>query len=145
LGDFYGWLIKRNIKVSYTGIDASTLMIKTAKSKYSNGDFRIESIIDFKKRANTYDYVFASGIFNRKIPHHMHFVKDAIKKMFSLSRRGMAFNIMSKKADYLENGEYYADAGEMLNFCMQLSRKIVFRHDYMPHDFSIYIYKEDYR
>jgi hypothetical protein len=61
--------------------------------------------------------------------------------MFELCRKGIAFNIMSTRADFMEEGEYYADPAKMLDFCLGISRKAALRHDYMPHDFTVYLYK----
>lgn len=141
LGDFYGWLKGRYSRIRYTGIDISPLMIEVALSNYPGAKFETKSVFDLQQVKPIYDYVFASCIFNRRIPRHKEFVSDTIKKMFALSKSGLAFNMMSKKADFMEKKEYYADPGEMLNFCLGLSRKAIIRHDYMPHDFTVYIYK----
>lgn len=141
LGDFYGWLKGRYSRLRYTGIDISPSMIEVASSNYPGVKFETTSVFELQRMKPLYDYVFASGIFNRRIPRHKCFVRDTIKKMFALSKSGIAFNIMSKKADFMDKKEYYADPGEMLNFCLGLGRKVILRHDYMPHDFTVYIYK----
>lgn len=141
LGDFYGWLKARNIDIHYEGIDITPSMIQEAKKKYPGVRFKVQDILKEKEIDATFDYIFASGIFNRKIPEHHSFVSNTIIRMFDLCRRGIAFNIMSEKADFMEPEEYYADPGEMLNICLGLSRKVILRHDYMPHDFTVYIYK----
>lgn len=140
LGDFYGWLKERYHNIRYTGIDIAPSMIKTASKKYPEVSFKVKDILEIK-REKAYDYVLSSGIFNRRIPGHKNFVKDSVRRMFELCKEGMAFNIMSQKADFKEKDEYYADPGEMLDFCLGLSRKVVLRHDYMTHDFTVYIYK----
>lgn len=141
LGDFYGWLSSTYRNIRYTGIDITPSMIEIASKSYPKTRFKIQNILDLKKLTPSYDYVFASGIFNRRIAGHKYFVTKTIEKMFALCKRGVAFNVMSTKADFMEENEYYADPGKMLDFCLNLSRKVVLRHDYMPHDFTVYIYK----
>ena len=65
-----------------------------------------------------------------------------LSQMYAICRKGIAFNIMSTKADFIEESEYYADPGIMLTFCLTLSKNVVLKHDYMPHDFTVYIYKD---
>ena len=141
LGDFYGWLRSKYSNVRYTGIDITPSMIDIALNNYPEIKFKVQNILKLKKIKPNYDYVFASGIFNRRITRHKYFVMETVEKMFALCRQGMAFNIMSTKADFMEKNEYYADPSKMLNFCLSLSRKAALRHDYMPHDFTVYLYK----
>lgn len=140
-GDFYGWLKARYEKFHYTGFDLAPSLIARAKRNYPRVRFEIRNILDYEKTKPSFDYVLSSGIFNRKIPNHKQFVRDTIRKMFALCKKGMALNIMSKNADFKLSDEFYIDPKEMFDFCFKLSGKAVLRHDYMPHDLTIYIYK----
>lgn len=142
VGDLYGWLKKHRITVHYTGIDITPSMIEKARKKYPGAPFKMQQILTTRVRQPLYDYVVASGIFNRKIPRHTAFIRDTIRQMFLLCRKGMAFNILSTKADFKEPDEYHADPGVLLTECLTLTRHAVLRHDYMTHDFTIYLYKK---
>ncbi|MBI4843585.1 MAG: class I SAM-dependent methyltransferase [Nitrospirae bacterium] len=144
LGDLYSWLKARYRSFEYTGADITPSMINQAVKSHPGAEFRVWNINESAVSAPLYDFVFASGIFNRKIEGHEAFIKETIHSMFSLCKTGIAFNILSRKADFFEDEEYYADPGELLNYCMTLSRKAVLRHDYMPHDFTVYLYKGDF-
>lgn len=144
LGSFYGWLKNRLKNFQYTGVDITPSMVELASASYPGIEFKVQNINDIEKPEPLYDFVFASGIFNRKIAGHQIFVKQTIESMFSICRVGAAFNILSTRSDFFEDEEYYAGPGEMLDYCMGLSRKSVLRHDYMPHDFTVYIYREDF-
>lgn len=142
LGDFYSWLKDRYRNIKYTGVDITPSMVESASKKYPGVKFYILDILESNRVMPAYDFVFASGIFNRRMPKHKHFIKDIIVRMFDLSKQGIAFNIMSTKADFMEKKEYYADPGKMLDFCLGLSRKVALMHNYMPHDFTVFIYKQ---
>ena len=144
LGDFYKWLKLMYKNIDYTGIDISPSMIDAASANFPEADFEVLDIIETDDDKTKYDYVFASGIFNRRIPNHWSFVCEAIKKMYLFCNYGVAFNVMSTKADFMEKEEFYAEPGKILKFCLSLSRKSILRHDYMPHDFTVFIYKEGY-
>ncbi|MGR3175998.1 MAG: class I SAM-dependent methyltransferase [Candidatus Scalindua sp.] len=144
LGDLYGWLKSRVKSFNYTGVDITSSMIDEASKSYPDAEFKVQNINEIEMVEPLYDFVFASGIFNRKISNHESFVRESVQRMFSLCKIGVAFNIMSTKADFFDEEEYYADPGEMLNFCLSLSKRVVLRHDYMPHDFTLYLYKGDY-
>ncbi len=141
LGDFYGWLKNRYKAFDYSGFDITPSMVDLARSNYPGIKFEVCNILCREKVKPAFDYVFSSGIFNRKISFHKQFIKDVITKMFDSCKKGVAFNIMSKNADFKLKNEFYADPAEMVDFCFKLTGKIVLRHDYMPHDFTIYAYK----
>ena len=142
LGDFYRWLKDRYRDIKYTGVDITPSMVELASKKHPGAKFYILDILESNSVMPAYDFVFASGIFNRRITKHKHFIKDTIVRMFDLSKQGIAFNIMSTKADFMEKKEYYADPGKMLDFCLGLSRKVALMHNYMPHDFTVFVYKQ---
>ena len=60
---------------------------------------------------------------------------------FQVSQKGVAFNALSTCAPKQEEGEFYADPLKTLEFCSKLTPKVSLRHDYLPHDFTIYMYK----
>ncbi len=142
VGDFYGWAIRKKMNIKYIGIDITPEVIIRAKQKYPKGNFRVQQILNIPRPKPMYDYVIASGIFNRKISKHKTFVEETIKRMFLLCKKGVAFNILSTKADFKEPNEYYANPGELLNKCLILTRHAILRHDYMTHDFTIYLYRQ---
>jgi ubiquinone/menaquinone biosynthesis C-methylase UbiE len=141
LGDFYGWVCRNGLQISYKGIDITPSMIQQARENYKEAKFEELDILTDTKAGSSFDYVFSSGIFNRKISNHEAFVKSMISQMYAICRKGVAFNILSTKADFMEESEFYADPCEMLNFCLTLSRAVVLKHNYMPHDFTVYLYK----
>lgn len=141
LGDYYSWLAKKGIEVDYLGIDITASMIQQAKKKYPKAKFKTANILEMQEAQPNYDYIFASGIFNRKVKNHERFVEGTIQKMFQFCRQGIAFNILSQKADFKEKDEYYADSDQLLKFCRTLSQNVALNHDYMPHDFTVFVHK----
>lgn len=65
-----------------------------------------------------------------------------IRRMFELCKSGVAFNTLSMLADIRNPGEFYADPAEVIRFCLSLTRRVVLRHDYTPHAFPVYLYKQ---
>lgn len=142
-GDLYGFLISLEIKnFGYTGIDISERMIKQAREKFPNANFIKD---DFLKRNfnGDFDIVFVSGTFNYKCKDHLEFLKKAIKKIYKISNIGVGFNLTSTYVDseYKTNHTYYADPEKIFSFCKSISKWVTLRHDYAPHDFTIYLYK----
>jgi len=65
-----------------------------------------------------------------------------LNKMWSLSNKGIAVNFLSD----LSNGKReiemkYTKPSEIINMIQPLSSKFIIRHDYLPNDFTLYLYK----
>ena len=125
LGDLYLWFEKNKIKVDYLGIDITEKMIFKANKKYPNASFKICDIMNETHSLDRVDFVFASGIFNRKIENHDEFVKNMISKMYEKCNRALGFNILSTRADFQEENEYYADPEKLLQYCKELSKNVI--------------------
>ncbi|MBW8000465.1 MAG: class I SAM-dependent methyltransferase [Planctomycetes bacterium] len=143
MADLYDYLIMQGVNADYTGVDITPRMIELAKSKHPELNLELLDILEIADVSAQYDYVVASGIFNLKIDRHEEFVYSVIQRMFDLCKTAIAFNIQSSCSDTYDDGEFYANPSELLDYCLNISRRVVFRHDYMPHDLTIYIYREN--
>jgi len=141
LGDLFMWFKKNEIKVDYLGIDITKKMILKAKEKYPKASFKVCDLINSYHSINKYDFVLASGIFNRKINDHEEFVEKMIRKMYGKCNHALGFNILSIRAEFKEKNEYYADPEKLLNYCRKLSNNVIINHEYMSHDVTYFLYK----
>lgn len=142
LGDYYQWLKAQKKDVHYHGIDITPGMIETATSRFPGVKFDVGTI-DTINETGEVDYSFASGIFYLVENEPFSFMKATISKMFTVSRKAIAFNTLSDWATVKTNDEFYASPIETLEFCHSLSPYVTIRHDYHPADFTIYIYKDN--
>lgn len=138
-GDLYGFLTGRGLKTEYTGIDINPKFIEIAEKTYREAHFEVKDVMAMEK---SFDWVLASGLFEFKVSEEG-YVQKVLKKMFEISNKGVAANFMSSYVDFKQEDAYYADPEEIFSFCKTLTRRITLRHDYMPFEFSIYIYKDD--
>jgi SAM-dependent methyltransferase len=143
LGDFAGWLAENNIQVDYTGLDLTPELVAQAQMNYPNLQFLSGSILDEALFSDqTFDFVFASGIFYTYSDSGDAWLKLAVARMWRLCRNGIAFNSLSAWADEKEAGEYYADPDAVLAYCRELTPWVAMRHDYHLRDFSIFMSRE---
>lgn len=140
LGDLGSYLREKYQRLRYTGVDISPKMIEEAKRVYPGHDFFHASLLDLDSR-NEADVVIAQGIFyllGEGAEVKMH---KLIQKMFALCRQAVAFSTLSSWATRQSTSEFYADPSRLLEWCRGVTRSVVFRHDYHPGDFAIYLYK----
>lgn len=137
VGHLAAYLKKQSFEGSYLGIDLVPEMIECAKLQ--NSDFTFQ-VVNSLKTVETFkpDFVIASGLFT--FADELLF-KDTISQLFRLTSHALAFNSLSVWKEHQAQNEFHADPFDTFNFCAGLTKNIVFRHDYMPHDFSLYLYK----
>lgn len=141
LGDFHDFLRDAGWLGLYVGYDLVPVMIEAARTKRPSVTFEVKDILA-EEGGERFDYVFANGIFYIKTSDNWGLMQRLIRCMFELCKLGVAFNTLSTLADIRNPGEFYADPTEVIRFCLSLTRRVVLRHDYMPHDFSVYLYKQ---
>ena len=141
LADFYAWLLERLPSVNYEGIDITPNMVQAAKKRFPDIIISNKNIFDPDLKANSFDYLIASGIFFLRKEVPMKYMESIVSEMFDKSIKGIAFNSLSAWASEKTQGEFYADPYEVVEFCKKLSPNIVLRHEYHPADFTVYVYK----
>ena len=86
------------------------------------------------------DYVMASGIFHLG---DTQFMQRVLSVMSASCERGVAFNSLSTWDEVNKKlGYFSADPEETVAFCRTLTPFIMLRHDYLPHDFTMFLYRE---
>jgi len=142
-GGLGAYLVKKYEEIQYAGIDISSRMIEEGRRANPRLQLQRRNILEMDSELQ-FDVVLAQGIFyllGSDAEAKMH---QLIEKMFSLARQAVGFSTISLWADHKERDEFYADPLATVEFCRTLSPKVALRHDYMPHDFTVYLYKGDY-
>jgi len=95
------------------------------------------------------DYIVASGIFNVKNEiiesEWLYYILSTIEIMNKKSKKGFAFNVLTKYSDkeYMKNYLYYADPLFLFDYCKRnFSRNVALLHDYDLYEFTILVRKE---
>lgn len=143
IGDMYEYLQKGESKIQYQGIDITPKMIELCKQRFPKLNDQFECLDILKLNDGTYqcDWVLASGIFYLLKENPLETSLELIHKMYSFSKKGIAFNSLSSWAQDPEQGEFYMDPLFLLSELKKRYPRLVFLHDYHPSDFTIYIYK----
>lgn len=145
-GDLKKFLDTNNpAPIKYTGIDMVDNLVEIGKQHFKDADFYVGNYLDFRTE-QTYDYAFSSGMFNRKFEEdnsNEQFIYDCMKKTYSIVNDGFAFNFLSDKVDYEYPHTYHSNPSKILEMAYSFSRRVSLRNDYMPFEFTIFIFKDD--
>ncbi len=143
-GGFQNYLEANGYVFDYHGIDVVDNMITWARTHQNNACYISGDVLTYEFERQ-FDYLICNGILTQKLEASIlemdAYAKALIKRMFSLSKNGIAFNIMSTKVNFFSENLYYRSPVEMLAYCMsEFSTKIKIDHSYL-YEYTIYIYK----
>lgn len=132
LGRLFKFLEEKYFKGAYLGYDILPDMVDNARALNPNGSF------DNELPQENFDYIVASGVFAFST---LDSAVSIIKSLYDRADKGVVVNFLSTHCSNKEEDEFYCKPGELLDLCMTFCGKIVLRHDYLPHDFTVYLYK----
>lgn len=137
VGHLAGYLYQLGFDGCYMGVDVVPEMIQ--KCRNYNKSYVFKSIVDLEEaKSFEADLVIASGLFTFADQQRFN---QTILQLFDLTGDVLAFNSLSFWATNQVQGEFYAHPVTTFEYCSTLSTRVTLRHDYMPHDFTVYLYK----
>ena len=144
-GDLNKFLSTKNIDYFYLGIDIVEKLILEAEKKYSNGKIGFKCGDFLKENVGLFDYAIGSGIFNFKLDNEDNYtyIEQVIGKAFSIAKVGVAFDFLSDKVDFKYEHTFHSAPDKILSMMYKYTRNVILRNDYMPFEFSIFLFKDD--
>ena len=121
-------------KPGYLGLDVLPEMIEAARLRRPGWLFEVGNIRNPKPEWTT-DYVVASGLFQFS---DLDFVKRRIKSMFDLCSQGIACNFL--RTGHVDESIFSPIA--IFDIALRLNTFTTIRADYLPNDFTLFLYKE---
>jgi len=142
-GDLEPFLRSFAWKGDYCGVDIAPGLIKEGERKYPDVDLRVLDIQE-EELDRTFDWVFCSGALTSKtaeVDSYKH-VKSMLSIMFNLCEKGVSVNFVSPYVDYQSEVNFHPNMSRIIEIMAELTRRFSLRHDYMPYEFTVYLYKE---
>lgn len=142
--DLYEVLKSRGFYGHYTGVDITDEVLQIARKRHPDLQILNRDILREPFR-DQFDYVIASGTFNIKFCNEMSgFVIKMMEVMFEHSNKGVAVNYLSTYVDFQHPEAHHTDPGWIFDKAKKLTKRILLRHDYMPYEFTFYLFKDDH-
>jgi SAM-dependent methyltransferase len=146
-GALADYLKSEGYAFQYSGFDISPKMI--AKADELHAGIQEVAFVAKEQDLSEADYTVASGIFNVKLQASSteweRYVLRTLERINSLSRRGFAFNVLTKYSDpeFVRPDLYYADPLFLFHYCKtNFSRFASLLHDYPLYEFTILVRKQ---
>jgi len=141
-GDFLYHTQKKGLTIDYLGTDISEKMVERCRGRFSNSQFRHIDIKDMTEKSG-FDYVVSFGIHNIKVDSAWDILKEYTEKQFELCDKAAHMSILTNRFtgrfdDHIQSWT----AEEVFKMALDITPYVVIKHDYLPNDFSVTLYKE---
>jgi SAM-dependent methyltransferase len=147
-GGLYPYLQQKGYQhVAYHGYDVSPLFIAKAQEVIIGEKVQFSTLTHASQMSEA-DYSIACGVFNVKLETPadawLAFILDALDGIAARSRKGFAFNALTKYSDpeRMVDHLYYLDPGFIFDYCKRHhSKNVALLHDYQLYDFTVLVRK----
>jgi len=147
LGGFYKFLRDQRVNADYYGIDINERMIDGAKNRYPRiaDRFHVFDIIG-QDLGRKFDYVVVVGILNLDFggADNLRLTEKLFAQARKHSRIGYAIGMTSVLSRKPNADTYYYKPEEVLPLVTRSCNNFIFDHSYMPHDFTVRCYVDDF-
>jgi SAM-dependent methyltransferase len=141
MGDLYPLLKGRrpDTVFDYHGIDLVPEFIAHARGAHAQAHFECGNALDGGIEGR-FDYVFASGLFNKAVDPGL--LKKAIAWCFDHCDAGVAFDFISKNANYFVDDMLYYDPVDITSWLIaEVSPKFSLHHHFYGANVSVFVYR----
>ncbi len=145
-GDFFKFIGSRK-PASYVGLELTPdLVAEGLKLHGNNRGFELRCVdLTSLEEFPECDIAVASGLFNFKLANgrNYEFIESVLRKAHLAATDGVAVNFITDRVDYREELIFNSQPERILEIALSISRNVVMRFDYMPFEFTVYIYRDD--
>lgn len=143
VGDLFGYLRDEGLSaIEYKGVDISEVMVRRAKEKYPTADFEVADVLEWPDEPRA-DAVVSIGIHSVPFDGVTSFMGRMLRKQFALSRVLAYASLLSAHYPHnLRTQCWWPD--DIFSIGIRMTPWVAIHHDYLPHDFSITLYKEQF-
>jgi SAM-dependent methyltransferase len=135
-GALLAHLRRRDIDCRYTGIDIAAAMIERARRNFPGAAFAVASAPDGR-----YDYAVAIGIHNIKVTGGREILAAGMRLQFECCDIAAHLSLLTDRATGFADHVQAWKAEDVLAMALGITPYVVLRHDYLPNDFSVTLYR----
>jgi len=142
--NLFAFLKLNGWKGNYTGVDIVPGLINEAKKNNPDLKLLIGDITNNEFSLDKHDFVIASGVMNTALPsgeNEFH-IKNMLEHMFKLANKAVCADFMTTNVDFQQPGSWHTDPCWVLKEALAITPRVSLRNDYMPYEFSLFLYKE---
>lgn len=141
VGEFWGHLLRRQIACDYLGVDISASMIKRSRERFPDVAFETRDILQWDP-GHRFDFVVSFGIHNVKVDGAWDLLSRVTRRQFELCDKAAHVALLTDRFSGFGSHAQPWPPERVLEMCLEITPYVVLRHDYLPNDFSVTLYRE---
>jgi SAM-dependent methyltransferase len=144
--DLHDYLRGRGWQGLYRGIDIVPGLLDQARRREPGLDLELADLSAYRPgEQQVVDVAVASGVFNARLSHdsNAEHIARSVRRMFELSRVAICVDFMSTQVDFQHPDGWHTDPAWALDLARSMGRRFRLRHDYMPFEFALIVYRDD--
>ncbi|HUQ86842.1 MAG TPA: methyltransferase domain-containing protein [Vicinamibacterales bacterium] len=138
VGDFFARLQANRLAAHYYGIDLSPEMIGRARERFPEGRFELGDAGTINRR---FDYTVAFAIHNVKVEHGKGILERSLRQQFEICDVAAHISLLTDRYQGFDPHIQAWRAEEILSLALSITPYAALRHDYLPNDFSLTLYR----
>ena len=140
-GDLLEYLQNRKIDCQYTGCDVSPAMIATCLERFPQNQFITGNLLNWNPD-RTFDYTVSFGIHNIHVPNGMVVLTKTLQYQYDICTKAAHMSLLTDRYTGFSQHIQPWRAEDILSLALDITPYVTLRHDYLPHDFSITLYRQ---
>lgn len=152
LAHFYQYILDKGLqhRIQYTGLDVSEKYLELAQAKYPEVPFLAIDVLENPDALPAFDYILMNGVLTQKctvgFDQMWTYTQQLLQTVYSKAQKGLAFNVMTKHVDWERDDLFHLPLDTLAAFLKEnVSRHVVFRHDYGLYEYTTYVYRDAQR
>jgi SAM-dependent methyltransferase len=142
LADLRPFLESRGQRVRYVGADLTPAILKEARRRQPDADLVLTDLFAAPPFfPETFDVVFASGIFNLNLGNNDAFVQRAVPALARLAAGCVVANFLHAGAPVKHAHCHYYEPVPLMAALAGAGRRIDCREGYLDHDFTLVVWR----
>jgi len=144
LGDFYKYLLSREIDCSYLGYDIVPEYIAECRHLYPSARFELRNIF-VEGIADSYDTIVMSQVLNNRYQKsdNLQVMRRALELAFERTRLSVSIDMMSTYVDFRNPDLFYYPPVEIFAIAKSIAPRVIIRHDYRAFEFCVQLFHEE--
>lgn len=141
VGDFYSHLKNRGIACAYHGVDIADQMVDRCRERFPKAHFEVADVTKWEP-PEPCDYVVAFAIHNIRTEGGRALLESVTRRQFELCQKAAHISLLTDRFTGFDSHIQPWRAEEILSLALSITPYVVLRHDYLPNDFSVTLYRE---
>jgi len=145
-GDLNDALVAKSRPYRYLGVDVVENFVNEGKARRGSDTVQFQ-VGDFMAAEfeGSFDCVIGSGVFTFQLEDtdQYSYIQAALERMLKLCKVGVAVDFLSDRVNYRQDHCFHAQPERVLELSLGLTRRVRIRHDYLPFEFAVALFKDD--